>query len=63
MLSGSFPIFALSNHTTFNQTQTGVTVPLKAWDRQICSVLLVLAILADFPAGTVHSHSVRTGPV
>ncbi len=28
MLSGSFPIFALSNHTTFSQTQTGVTVPL-----------------------------------
>ncbi len=29
MLSGSFPIFALSNHTTFSQTQTGATVPLK----------------------------------
>ncbi len=28
MLSGSFPIFALSNHTTFSQTQTGATVPL-----------------------------------
>ncbi len=28
VLSGSFPIFALSNHTTFSQTQTGVTVPL-----------------------------------
>jgi hypothetical protein len=31
MLSGSFPIFALSNHTTFSQTQTGATVPLKSW--------------------------------
>ncbi len=30
MLSGSFPIFALSNHTTFSQTQTGATVPLKS---------------------------------
>jgi hypothetical protein len=29
MLSGSFPIFSLSNHTTFSQTQTGATVPLK----------------------------------
>jgi hypothetical protein len=29
MLSGSFAIFALSNHTTFSQTQTGATVPLK----------------------------------
>jgi hypothetical protein len=28
MLSGSFPIFAPSNHTTFSQTQTGATVPL-----------------------------------
>jgi hypothetical protein len=36
MLSGSFPIFALSNHTTFSQTQTGATVPLKS-----CVQLLV----------------------
>jgi hypothetical protein len=28
MLSCSSPIFALSNHTTFSQTQTGATVPL-----------------------------------
>ncbi len=28
MASGSFPIFALSNHTTLSQTQTGATVPL-----------------------------------
>ncbi len=28
-LSGSSPIFALSFHTTFSQTQTGATVPLK----------------------------------
>ncbi len=28
MLSGSSPIFALSNHTTCSQTQTGATVPL-----------------------------------
>ncbi len=28
MLSGSFAIIALSNHTIFSQTQTGVTVPL-----------------------------------
>jgi hypothetical protein len=28
MLSGSYAIFALSNHTTFSQTQTGATVPL-----------------------------------
>jgi hypothetical protein len=27
-LSGSSPIFALSNHTTRSQTQTGATVPL-----------------------------------
>jgi hypothetical protein len=27
-LSGSSPVFALSNHTTFSQTQTGATVPL-----------------------------------
>jgi hypothetical protein len=27
-LSGSSPIFALSIHTTFSQTQTGTTVPL-----------------------------------
>jgi hypothetical protein len=26
-LSGSSPIFALSNYTTFDQTQTGATVP------------------------------------
>jgi hypothetical protein len=30
MLSGSFPIFALSNNTTFSQTETGATVPLNA---------------------------------
>jgi hypothetical protein len=29
MLSGSSPIFALSNHITCSQTQTGATVPLK----------------------------------
>jgi hypothetical protein len=29
MLSCSYPIFALSNHTTFSQTQTGATVALK----------------------------------
>jgi hypothetical protein len=28
MLSGSFPIFVLSSHTTCCQTQTGATVPL-----------------------------------
>jgi hypothetical protein len=28
-LSGSSPIFALSIHTTFNQTQTDATVPLR----------------------------------
>jgi hypothetical protein len=28
ILGGSFPIFALSNHTTFSHTQTGATVPL-----------------------------------
>jgi hypothetical protein len=28
MLSGSFPIIVLSNHTTFSQTQTDATVPL-----------------------------------
>jgi hypothetical protein len=28
MLSGSSTVFALSNHTTFSQTQTGATVPL-----------------------------------
>jgi hypothetical protein len=27
-LSGSSPVFALSNLTTFSQTQTGATVPL-----------------------------------
>jgi hypothetical protein len=27
-LSSSSPVFALSNHTTFSQTQTGATVPL-----------------------------------
>jgi hypothetical protein len=32
MLSGSFPIFSLSNHTTFSQTQTGATVPLNYQD-------------------------------
>ncbi len=29
MLSGSFPIIALSNHTIFSQTQTDATVPLR----------------------------------
>ncbi len=29
-ISGASPIFALSNETTFIQTQTGATVPLKA---------------------------------
>jgi hypothetical protein len=29
-LFSSSPIFALSNHTTFSQTQTGATVPLNA---------------------------------
>jgi hypothetical protein len=29
-LSGSSPIFALSIHTTFSQTQTGATVPLSS---------------------------------
>ncbi len=28
MLSGFFPIIALSNHSTFSQTQTDATVPL-----------------------------------
>jgi hypothetical protein len=27
-LSGSSPVFVLSNHTTFSQTQTGAIVPL-----------------------------------
>ncbi len=27
MLSGSSPMFSLSNHTIFSQTQTGATVP------------------------------------
>jgi hypothetical protein len=27
-LSGSSPVFALSNHTSFSQTQTGATIPL-----------------------------------
>jgi hypothetical protein len=31
-----FPIFALSIHTTFSQTQTGATVPLS----QICAAIL-----------------------
>jgi hypothetical protein len=30
MLSGSYPIFALSNHTTFSQTQTSAIVPLSS---------------------------------
>jgi hypothetical protein len=30
MLCSSSPIFALSNHTAFSQTQTGATVPLNA---------------------------------
>jgi hypothetical protein len=30
-ITGSSPIFALSNYTTFNQTQTGATVPLKTF--------------------------------
>jgi hypothetical protein len=29
MIRGSYPIFALSNHTACSQTQTGATVPLK----------------------------------
>jgi hypothetical protein len=28
-ISGFSPIFALSNYTTFGQTQTGATVPLR----------------------------------
>ncbi len=35
MLSGSFPIFALSNHTTFRQTQPDATVPLKGLSHEI----------------------------
>ncbi len=31
MLSSSSPIFALSDHTTFSQTQTGATVPLSTF--------------------------------
>jgi hypothetical protein len=31
MLSGSCPIIAPSNHTTFSQTQTDATVPLKVF--------------------------------
>jgi hypothetical protein len=31
MLSGSSPNFALSNHTTFSQTQTGATIPFKLY--------------------------------
>jgi hypothetical protein len=33
-LSGSSPIFALSNHTTCSQTQAGATVPLKELSEQ-----------------------------
>ncbi len=36
-LSGSSPIFALSIHTTFGQTQTGATVPLTSAIR--CKIL------------------------
>jgi hypothetical protein len=31
MLSSSFPVFALSNHTTFSLSQTGATVPLSVF--------------------------------
>jgi hypothetical protein len=39
MLSGSFPIFALSNHITFSQTQTVATVPLKMEFDFFCNLL------------------------
>jgi hypothetical protein len=38
MFSGSFPIFAFSNHTTFSQTQTGATVPLNINNVKKCSM-------------------------
>ncbi len=31
-IGGSSPIFALSNHTTFSQTQTGTSVPLTLYN-------------------------------
>jgi hypothetical protein len=37
MFSSSSPIFALSNHTTFSQTQTGATVPLRDKGLQLTS--------------------------
>jgi hypothetical protein len=52
MLSGSSPIFALSNHITCSQSQTGVTVPLKVHMHEIFllsfySIFLHHAILKD----------------
>jgi hypothetical protein len=49
MLSSSFPIFALSNHTTFSKTQTNVTVPLRFvrnffWTEKLTSILEIMIV-------------------
>jgi hypothetical protein len=50
MLSGSFPIIAPSNHTTFSQTQTDATVPLKP---------LMIDCLVCFSLARVHCRLPR----
>ncbi len=40
-LSRSSPIFALSIHTTFSQTQTGATVPVRELVGRVRNVVLM----------------------
>jgi hypothetical protein len=41
---GSSPVFVLSNHTTFSQTQTGATVPLTAQKNSIQYIYLIIGL-------------------
>jgi hypothetical protein len=48
-ISGSSPIFAVSNYTTFGQTQTGATVPLKQGQIEFASCHFVSLCFALLP--------------
>jgi hypothetical protein len=55
MLSGSFPIFVLSNHTTCCQTQTGATVHLK-YCLPIDGLSIVNTRIADCSMGDIYMN-------
>ncbi len=59
MLSGSSPIFALSNHITCSQTQTGATVSLNSINAALNLYLGVYTYRVFTPFG--HNSTIEGG--